>query len=419
MTQKTRAVVEYSVIVVLAVLLAGILLRKRTTMDVHGKPSGEKPPAAKVAEPPLAPLPDLGFKAIEGLPKEGSWRCQTLVADLNGDKLPDMVSCNREEDGLNVFLRQANGTYAKSNDGIPRDLSYGGIAIADMDKDGDLDVVFSTHKAPMRIYLNDGKAQHWTEKTDGLDNKQLIVDLCIGDLNGDGELDIAGMPNFEGGIALFYGKGNVVYQQETDPQNLEVLKKAGKFGTIIRMADIDQDGDLDLVALLNTGLKVFFNDGKGKLTLKDKGLPTPSIGGSLFGCEVANVDGKGPLEIGVVGVRDPNFENDPLNRGIFIFQWNKEQESWDQLGKGLDAKESMHSIGFTDLDGDGKLDVITTGTRRGVAFWRGDGGGSFTEMGRIDSAAKKGRLTVADVLGNGKAGLVLTYYGGITPFVRN
>ncbi|MFO0981209.1 MAG: VCBS repeat-containing protein [Planctomycetota bacterium] len=418
MTQKTRALVEYSVILVLAVMLAGVLLRGKQP-EARGKPDQtvSAPAVEKPKEVPLLPMPDLGFKPVKGLPEKGSWRCQVQCADLNGDKLPDLVACNREEDGLNVFLRQADGSYLTSNDGIPRDLSYGGIALADMDKDGDVDIVFSTHKAPMRVYLNDGKA-HWTEKTDGLTNKQLIVDVCVGDLNEDGNLDIACMPNFEGGISLFYGKGNVGFE-EAEPKSIEAVKKAGKFGTIIRMADIDQDGHLDLIALLNTGLKVFFNDGHGNFTLKDKGLPTPTIGGSLFGCEVANIDGKGPLEVGVVGVRDPNFEKDPLNRGIFLFHWDQEKQAWDQLGKGLDATESMHGIAFTDINGDQKLDLVTTGTRRAVAFWLGDGQGSFTEAGRIDSATKKARLTIADVLGNGKVGVALSYYGGIAAYVRD
>ncbi len=99
-------------------------------------------------------------------------------------------------------IRAANRVhFGDGRGGFGKEVSFGAadreayaVALADMDRDGDLDVVVGNAGAPGAVYFNAGDGRSFTEVQFG--ESAETYDVAVGDLNGDGFPDI-GVANFE------------------------------------------------------------------------------------------------------------------------------------------------------------------------------------------------------------------------------
>src|SRR6185312_11272483 len=107
-------------------------------------------------------------------------------ADLNGDRLPDIVSASDDDGRISVFLNetQSPGTFA-----APLTLASQGVsqlAIADMNGDGLPDIVAADHAVSLFLQTTPGTFASAVGLYPGGANW-----VAVGDLNGDGIADIA------------------------------------------------------------------------------------------------------------------------------------------------------------------------------------------------------------------------------------
>lgn len=115
------------------------------------------------------------------------------VADVNNDDLQDLYFCGLESDNQ-LYLNQGNWKFTPAATGTaiacPGQASTG-TAFADMDGDGDPDLLVNGIRSGTRLFLNDGTGQ-FTEATDawGLRNRHGSSSMAIADVNGDGWLDL-------------------------------------------------------------------------------------------------------------------------------------------------------------------------------------------------------------------------------------
>ncbi len=229
-------------------------------------------------------------EASDRLPKmsEGNG---LAVGDVNGDGLPDIAIGNSAEDrpgkprasGQNfLWLNDAKqpGTFIDATaTHLPAyEDDTQDIALADMDGDGDLDMVVGNESPPNRLLLNDGKA-HFREAPKAL---QLLTPLetrevHVFDANGDKRPDI-----------LFLNLTSNNKKWDKDPQaRLLINKGRGKFRDETKtrlpanrfsswggmVMDFNHDGHPDLIvgAIDVPGfkplqLRAYANDGKGRFT---------------------------------------------------------------------------------------------------------------------------------------------------------
>src|SRR5207247_579552 len=87
--------------------------------------------------------------------------------------------------------------------------------------------------------------------------------VSVGDADGDGLDDLyiaqpAGLPN-----RLYRNRGDSTFEDITSGAGVDVLDDTAQS----LFADVDNDGDQDLVIATSTGLLLFINDGKGHFTL--------------------------------------------------------------------------------------------------------------------------------------------------------
>jgi hypothetical protein len=190
---------------------------------------------------------------------------------------------------------------------------------ADMNGDGNLDVVAAYAPGP-RVYLGNGKGA-WREASEGLPAPEihgLYWGIAVGDVNNDGRLDIAAGAAIPG-VEVFVQEEGGKYRSSSEgivPMN----------GLGVAMADLDKDGNVDLVATGKTntheiggvyGVHVFKGDGTGKWTyVTDSGLPLDGKERN-WGVAVGDANGDGVPDIGVAfgdvlpstwrsGKKDPN-----------------------------------------------------------------------------------------------------------------
>ncbi|MBK9063587.1 MAG: VCBS repeat-containing protein [Acidobacteria bacterium] len=197
-----------------------ILSQDETAFIVEAPPERKKPdPNAKKAPAPedLKPIIELPqseagvvtpkvskdplrFEEISaGLPRSGMWRENFDMGDVLGLGHPQIVAPPARLTGatLKVFRLDKDDAGKWRWREVPLELenpdkidaAYGAAAVADMDGDGKLDIVFGGHGSGPAIAFNKGAGKFSIESR-GLPRQLSTRAIAIGDLNGDGKKDL-------------------------------------------------------------------------------------------------------------------------------------------------------------------------------------------------------------------------------------
>jgi hypothetical protein len=291
-----------------------------------------------------APTPVIrSFAEVKLLEEKGETSAGVSVGDLNGDGLADIVLAKGRHWPLHdrVLLNDGKGAFLASNLGAAPDRTYS-AALADVDLDGDLDVVIS-NDAPDRkiIYKNDGKA-HFSEASTFGDPAWTTRYVAVADLNGDRYPEI---------IVANRGGDNAV------PSFVCFNDKRGGFpgckplsaqsATSISAADLDGDGARDLFVPHRDGGQsvVLWNDGKG-------GFPTSS--------PVGPADATG--RIGVAGDLDGDDRLDlafidERKKAVFVIG-NRGSRGFGDPVRLPGPARTPYALALADLNRDRKLDIV-------------------------------------------------------------
>ena len=146
----------------------------------------------------------------------------------------------------------------------------GGVAIGDINGDNLPDIYFSGNQVKNKLYLNKGKLQFEdiTEKAGVAGNSSWNSGAIMGDVNGDGLLDIyvcavVGINGFNGYNELFINNGDLSFTESAAQYGLDF----DTFSSNAAFLDFDLDGDLDIY-LLNHAVHTQESFGKSDLRYK-------------------------------------------------------------------------------------------------------------------------------------------------------
>ncbi|MBP1684052.1 MAG: Integrins alpha chain [Deltaproteobacteria bacterium] len=237
--------------------------------------------------------------ASGGLPTTGSE--DVALGDFNHDGCLDVVAVAAGEEGIRAYEGNCKGVWKEHSTGLPQSEWGNALKAADVDGDGNVDII-AAYSAGPRVYLGDGKG-NWREASEGLPAPEihgLYWGVDVGDVNGDGKLDIVS------GAAI---PGVEVFIQEPGPKWRKAVEGIVPMNALgVAFGDLNNDGKLDLVAVGKTNLEEiggvygvfpFLGDGTGNWKLVgNTGLPTTGKE-RTWGVGLADIDKDGVLDIGV------------------------------------------------------------------------------------------------------------------------
>lgn len=245
------------------------------------------------------------------------------------------------------------------------------VVLGDLDKDGDLDAVatslvfnngVTSGPGTTRIFFNTGSGP-FLESSQSIPGPEIGATLA--DLDGDGDLDLIPYPGAftttPSQIWMNDGTGHFTGPTQTLGQAFRIFA-----------ADFDGDGDLDLFRLYANSASVWFNDGQGHFSENPASVADLSfVGRSINAGVMGDIDGDGDLDI----VARQSFTTQPmlifLNDGHGTFT-----DSGRQFGAGGTA------IAMGDVNGDGFPDLFAP-SNNGSYLWLNDGSGVFTDSGNL------------------------------------
>lgn len=134
--------------------------------------------------------------ASTNLPPSGTWGAVCL-GNINGDSYLDIAASGFDSGGSGIVVWTGNGLgiWTPASTGLPSSGGYWGLRFGDVDFDGSTDIAASTEyysNGGIEIWKGDGSGS-WTSTTSPASSLAQLMDVCLGDINGDGSLDLGAM----------------------------------------------------------------------------------------------------------------------------------------------------------------------------------------------------------------------------------
>lgn len=205
---------------------------------------------------------DSGNVIIQGRAPAGPSPAGPAVADLDEDGHWDVAVANHETSYLTLLRGDGTGGFQPfSNSPLTIDVDPHPHAVraADLDEDGHVDLLVD-HRAGEGLLVLRGRGDGTFEAPGTLveSGGDPYRGLAVGDLNGDGQLDLV-TPNPNAvGIMLRTDPNELIFSRDT------IATVAGPFA--VALADMNADGALDVIAALDEGasdVQIFLGDGEG------------------------------------------------------------------------------------------------------------------------------------------------------------
>ncbi|RMG10077.1 MAG: tetratricopeptide repeat protein [Planctomycetota bacterium] len=312
-------------------------------------------------------------------PLPGGVRARRVaLGDVDDDGDLDIVT-----DGSRLLRNDGGGRFRLDEDSGLRPGSQGGV-LGDVDRDGDLDLfAFGGGRAGDRLYLNQGGGRFRDVAGAGGARDALPSQAAaLGDLNGDGALDLY-VANYERpGPPLGRGTRDRLYFGDGRGGFRDASTRLGSAAALCArgasMADVDGDGDLDLFVptyRLQRDL-LWINEGSGKLREEGRergvaGRATRGAYGHGIGAAWGDLDRDGDLDLVVARLAHPRFIEFSDTTAVYLQQADGRFRRASGRA-GIAFEETHANPTLFDADDDGDLDLFLTSTYPGrpSSLWR-------------------------------------------------
>ena len=397
---------------------------------------------------------------LYGAPGDGQLE-SIVIGDFNNDGHPD-IAVGGFLTGVGVYINNGDGTFTGPTTYGAGETAFG-LATADVDHDGNLDLI---GQGFILLGLGNGTFEEAAplvrtstrpagiRRTGAAPTAASVIGgpVAVGDLNGDGNIDVAYVGDDGGGVQIFLGNGNGTFRKPPRGSTCSfagyevaigdfnndgipdiaftgdgqvgvclgngngtfgdtlILTTGGDFtGQSILAYDLNGDGNMDIAAVdLNRGggdlalaspMSVLYGNGNGTFQ--------PSVSYEVifpFGIAEGDLNGDGIPDLIVAG----GELTDPL---IFAFlgRSNGKLEVAPKFTAGATVPEAFT---FGDFNGDGNMDLAITGSEsNNVSILLGNGKGGFTPGAAFATGPTPIGVVSGDFNGDGKLDLAIANNG--------
>ncbi|TAE32796.1 MAG: VCBS repeat-containing protein, partial [Candidatus Kapaibacterium sp.] len=231
----------------------------------------------------LTPLTGIGPMAANNIN-------DLAVADFNADGLMDVAAVcgGAVANGNYAVLRNTGGGVLAAQQTASSPNIYG-VDVGDIDGDGDIDIAYTRWSAgEIFTLINDGRSNFYAGQTLVFGAEARSVRL--GDVNNDGRLDLVVVQGGPSNLHIFLNSGMATTYPAVPSQTVAF----GAWGTDVQLFDADGDNFLDAVATEDVGGRlVFFKNNAGTFA-----APTPIYGfPNLLYLAAADIDNDGDVDL--------------------------------------------------------------------------------------------------------------------------
>ena len=249
--------------------------------------------------------PDGNYNATNRISLPGREPYEQGMADLDDDGQVDILLLNqgevsRYENEMWIYWNEKNQFDPWRITGLPAHAGVG-VEVADLDRDGYIDVIISNNKDYEDVDLSEegafpaakpGSYIYWGGKNGWVITNRTTLNISrarspsIADINKDGHLDLV----FAGaGASIFYGDGT---RNFSDQRRQKILGTSGQPNHQTEVADLDKDGHLDIV-FAGPKVLIYYGDNSNSYSAENK----ISLDIQAKTMNIADVNGDGWLDL--------------------------------------------------------------------------------------------------------------------------
>ena len=311
------------------------------------------------------------------------------IADINGDGYPDIMVVDNDlsVNYVSILLGNGNGSFQPSYRRTTSGWSPVSIQEGDFNRDGLADFAVVNYTLSHSGGIDHSLVTLLLGKGDGTFDERIVIqpgnanffnDILSRDLNRDGKQDLISIDYQASSALVFLNDG---YGQFNQVQTLYGLD-----GSSVALGDLNQDGNIDLLAGGLSSLHTWLGQGDGTF------FNAPAIGGweDVSSIQIGDIDGDGAPDIALVDGQ--NLSVIPgSGHGIFLGDNVIQQEASDI---------SPFMVAAADFNGDHNQDILITdeeregsssyGNTRAVIYW-----------GTGDNVFRRGPILQTSTLSNG------------------
>ena len=256
-----------------------------------------------------------------------------------------------------------------------------GIVAGDFNSDGNLDLASTdSNHGSIVVLLGDGHGA-FPQRLESPTFLKSPEHIAVGDFNGDGRLDVV-LTSFFGGreIEVLLGNGDGTFRQH-------VHYDVGGRSRWVAVGDLNDDGKLDLAAAASAAGQVVVRFGNGDGTFSDGGRYEAERDVSALA--LADFNGDGKLDIAAGNYRQ-------ATGGSLAVYFNKGDGTF-LARQNFASGTGPLGLAAADLNGDGKLDLVSANFPASGSILLGAGAGKFAEPIAFDAGRGNGFVAVGDL----------------------